>query len=505
MAADPLQFPRLAPAPLPERLLFGEFELHLETRELFRNEQPVRIQDQPARLLELLAGRAGRLVSRDEIRSHLWGDSINVDFEQSINFCVKQLRRTLGDSAGAPRFVETVPRRGYRFVAPVQRTTIATEKAAAPAESEQPKPAPTEPALTESTPQRFQIPPAVVLTGLLVLAAAVSFSLLRTTPRTTPQTAPPATAPIPQAAQAAYEEGLFLIDGNVPDYYRARTALKQAVELAPDFAAAHAAIARTMRYDATPPEEALATAQRAVELDPMLATAHMALGSVLIYKRRDWEAAGESLQRALELDPQDPHAHHQWATWLSSQGRHDEALAAAERARALDPASWLLASDVGLFALYADQWERAIAESRRVEAIAPDYPWPRLWILYAATAAGNTGLAVEQANIAASVGAARRGQASPEPFQTLQQYWEWRREISLRTLPPGARLPAAQAAMLHLGAGDRAAALDEIDRVCEDHSGWRAPFLGVDPVFDALRSEPRFRAAQECLGLPLSE
>ncbi len=102
------------------RFRFGEFELDTSAGELRRNGDRLRIQPQPYRLLTLLVRRAGELVARDEIRQELWKDGTFVDFEQSVNFCVSQIREVLKDSADRPLYVQTVPKRGYRFIAPVE-------------------------------------------------------------------------------------------------------------------------------------------------------------------------------------------------------------------------------------------------------------------------------------------------------------------------------------------------------------------------------------------------
>ena len=100
-------------------LKFGDFELDLDAEELRRNGTRVRLQPQPFKVLVLLATNAGRQVTRDEIRRHLWGDDTFVDFDQGMNFCVKQIRDALKDNAEQPIYIETVPRRGYRFRVPV--------------------------------------------------------------------------------------------------------------------------------------------------------------------------------------------------------------------------------------------------------------------------------------------------------------------------------------------------------------------------------------------------
>ncbi len=106
-------------------LRFGEFELLPASGELFRRHRhaqptPVKIQPQPAKLLAYLAERAGQLVTRAELQRHLWGDDHFVDYEQGLNYCIRAVRRALGDDATDPRYLETIPRRGYRFHGPVE-------------------------------------------------------------------------------------------------------------------------------------------------------------------------------------------------------------------------------------------------------------------------------------------------------------------------------------------------------------------------------------------------
>ena len=99
---------------------FGAFELDLEAGELHKNGLKVRLQDQPYRLLALLVKRQGEVVSRDELREKLWPADTYVDFDNSLNTAASKLREALGDSAANPRFIETLPRRGYRFLCPVE-------------------------------------------------------------------------------------------------------------------------------------------------------------------------------------------------------------------------------------------------------------------------------------------------------------------------------------------------------------------------------------------------
>ena len=100
---------------------FGIFEVSVESRELFRHGHRVKLQDQPFQLLLLLLENAGETVDREQIRLHLWPENTFVDFGQSLGTAVTKLRQALGDDANNPRFIETRPRLGYRFIAPVAR------------------------------------------------------------------------------------------------------------------------------------------------------------------------------------------------------------------------------------------------------------------------------------------------------------------------------------------------------------------------------------------------
>jgi len=102
-----------------ERLRFGAFEFDSAHRELRRDGWQVRLQAQPAQVLAVLLAHAGEVVTREELRQAVWGADTFVDFERGLNFCIAQIRGALGDSADSPRFVRTLPKRGYQFIAPV--------------------------------------------------------------------------------------------------------------------------------------------------------------------------------------------------------------------------------------------------------------------------------------------------------------------------------------------------------------------------------------------------
>src|SRR5712671_644776 len=100
-------------------LRFGVFELDTTTGELRKSGMLLKLQPQPAKVLVLLASRPNELITREQIKEALWGQDTFVDFEQGLNSCARQIRTSLGDDPDNPRFIQTVPRRGYRFIAPI--------------------------------------------------------------------------------------------------------------------------------------------------------------------------------------------------------------------------------------------------------------------------------------------------------------------------------------------------------------------------------------------------
>jgi DNA-binding winged helix-turn-helix (wHTH) protein len=99
---------------------FGVFEIDRKTGELRKSGTKIRLQDQPFQVLETLLETPGELVTREQLRSRLWPDDTFVDFDHALTTAIKKLRRALNDSATQPRYIETLPKRGYRFIAPVE-------------------------------------------------------------------------------------------------------------------------------------------------------------------------------------------------------------------------------------------------------------------------------------------------------------------------------------------------------------------------------------------------
>ncbi len=99
---------------------FGPFELDVRTGELRRDGTSLKLQPQPAKVLQLLVARAGEIVTRQDLAQQVWSSDTFVDFDQGLNYAIRQIRTALDDDAERPRYLETLPKRGYRFIAQIE-------------------------------------------------------------------------------------------------------------------------------------------------------------------------------------------------------------------------------------------------------------------------------------------------------------------------------------------------------------------------------------------------
>jgi cholera toxin transcriptional activator len=149
------------------RIRFETFELNLQTGELSKAGNRVQLQDQPTRLLALLANRHGELVTRDEIQHELWKDGEFVEFEHAVNTAIRKIRIALDDTSNKPRIIETLPKKGYRFIAPVD--VLGGSPASPPPQTAEPIPA------KRPSGDNFVLPISVVSARILFLLAQVPY------------------------------------------------------------------------------------------------------------------------------------------------------------------------------------------------------------------------------------------------------------------------------------------------------------------------------------------
>lgn len=495
------------PQESPESLRFEDFELRLDSLELRCGGELVTLQQQPARLLALLAQHPGATILRDEIRDTIWGEGAFVDSEQGINYCVRQIRIALDDEAASPRFVETVPKVGYRFIAPV-------EVVASPAA---PRPSTGRP--------RFGRSLQVALLGLAVLAVAVTLAVLGLRGGSDAgRSVAVRTAVIPEEAHFRYLEARHLLDrassaDPVADAERAIELLRAAVEEAPEFASAYVALgdAWLYRYD-LPRSEALASAEvaarRALELDPELAQAHVLFAAPRLFLHFDWEGADEHVRRGLELDPRNVDGLFLKAVLRSARGRHDEGIAAARRALELDPGH-LPEISLGWFYFFARRYDQAIAEAERILGLAPlDEPSHRVLFLAMLEKGDEEGARQEMARYwrarylveLEAMGEEIQSEEwldeelgeTPEVRPMLRAWWESfddERYLVEQAMNP--TIPAEYAVY----AGEPASAIHYLLWACEERVGsWDLVFVAEDPRWDPLREEAGFDEVLRCVG-----
>ena len=156
------------PATDPRIVQFGLFELDLDARELRKSGVRIKLQGQPFQILGMLLERPGEIVTREELQKRLWAEDTFVDFDLSLNSAVKKLRQALGDDSENPRFVETVYRRGYRFIGQTNGRAVAPEPVLAPPTPSQAS-AKSEPLTTGARSLRaltWAIPALLILAGV---------------------------------------------------------------------------------------------------------------------------------------------------------------------------------------------------------------------------------------------------------------------------------------------------------------------------------------------------
>lgn len=494
------------------RYRFGEFELLPASAELFRGGERVTLQHQPAELLALLAREAGRAVSREEIREAIWGAETFVDADQGINYCIRQIRQALDDDAAEPRFVETVPRVGYRFLAPV-----VVEEEADGAVGGRPAGAATPGEARRR--RRFRALRTGATAAALVAAAAVVALLVasRAAENEEGSAAPPeAEAPrrplvVPEEAHFRFLKARYLVeraeeDADLVDASTQAIELLQAVvEEVPEHAEAHAVLADAwmMRFDLPRPEameHAEDSARRALELDPTLAEAHGALAAALFFHRLDWAGAERHAERAVELDPGYPDGVLLRALLRSAVGRHDEAIAGARRAARLEPGR-LPGISLAWFYFFARRFDDAVVEAERILALQPaDEPSHNV-LVYIHLLRGDEAAATRENDRYYPVAWGYPEEVDlqlPGARQLFREFWR-NREQSVREYGVSPTVIATYGAL----SGDADEAIALLLRACEERTAsWDLPFVAQDPRWDPLRGEEAFQEVVECVGVP---
>jgi DNA-binding winged helix-turn-helix (wHTH) protein/Tfp pilus assembly protein PilF len=377
----------------PALVRFGVFEADLHARELRRNGIKLRLQDLPFRALTLLLTRPGEVITREEFRQALWPADIFVDFEQGISSAVMRLRDALRDSADNPIFIETVERRGYRWIGPFQRVEPVLAESREHAQQEDHS---LEKRVPPAAPSTKAFPWQKIVFALPVLALLFAVWIFRPGNRDVKASAKSGVLSgrtLHQAAnreaEEAYLKGRFYWNKRTPESLnQALEAFTQAIAHDPNYSDAYVGLADSYNllreFSAMPGNEAyfkaFAAAKKAVELDSRSSEAHASLGFVTFWGMWDAADAEKEFRRAIELDPNNVKAHHWYATFLHALLRHDEALTEIDLARELAPDSSSILADKGELLWAAARHEQALQLLKQLEAAEPDFISPHVYL-----------------------------------------------------------------------------------------------------------------------------
>ncbi len=487
-------------------LRFGTFELDPASGELRKDGVKVRLSEQPFQILQLLLERPGTVVTRQEIRQRLWTPDTFVDFDVGLNSAIRKLREALGDSADCPRFVETLPRRGYRFIAPVQRP--AGRPMATPASTD----------IGKALPRRSRwiaggVILVVITIGTLVLAYERRWrdepNLNSPVSKTAASGVPPGVRP---DAYDVYLKGV-LASGHlsVEGFRTGVEYFEKAVAIQPDFAAAYAALADAqVQFLFTGPlspreviPKAEAAARKAISLDDRLANAHTALATILQMFYWRWEEGDREFRRARDLGGgTDPSAS---VVSLIRMGRYDEAIDEAERACQQDPLSFAAQVNLGLAYRAAGDYDGAVAALRRAVDNTSSQPRGHFQLGITLVAMGRLREGTSELETAA---AASRGRTS-----RFKAYLGYAYAVAGRRADAEAILTEMDSraqheyvsvygkAMILDALGEKEAALAALDRACEDHAMEFAQATQYPP-FKTIAQDPRYEAIMQRVGLP---
>ena len=520
---------------------FLDFELNLRSELLKKSGVRVPLASQPLKLLALLVRRAGDLVTREEIQQELWTKGAVVDFEHLVNQYIRQLRSVLGDSRESPTFIETAPRRGYRFIAAVNAVSDAVvptlsghpasnEVAASPAltsvETSAPMP-------VVRSRRRYLVTSIASVTVILVAVAVIvlvhrasqvglpshtsSPGQLQTGKE--PSSPSGAVSQRPQAvpssraaeARAAYEKGKYFFNqSTVEGFQKSCEYFRKSLEADPANALAYNGMADcylalvanglVAADEFMPKAKAMAT--KSIELDGSLAEGHVALGALLLNYEWNWPAAHAELDKAVRLDPAGLDGHFALSNYYRTVGEVDAAADELRKAQALAPAAEKGYLMLGWLYVWAGRYADSGEELEKCIEISPYSAMAHFGLALTYSHTGRRPQAMtellqyltitKETDIAAQVKRAYQSAG----FDRAQRRYS---ELMAPALVKRHAFPysiAAEYALL----GDNNRALGYLEQAYQEHSTLMT-HLKVDSSLDNLRAEPRFKRLLEQMKL----
>jgi DNA-binding winged helix-turn-helix (wHTH) protein/Tfp pilus assembly protein PilF len=459
-------------------LQFDGWTVDRVSGELSRDGRISRLPQQPLRILLELADHAGTVVTRDQLVKALWPAGV-VDYDNGLNVAMRKLRVALDDTGDTPKYIETLPRVGYRFIGKIG--------AALPV-----PPAAPGKAAPRWASRHWLLAVGLVTAALAVLVAAIG---LRGPDR---NEAAARHVPSPRA-QELYVQGMHERSRRDVDATDAALAkLEAAIEEDPQYAEAWAGYGRTLtgavvRQRTTPAEglpKARAAAERALALDASATDAYVTLLHIHLDFDKDFAAAARDLENARRLAPPNASLWHYSAMWNAQQGRVEAGLADMRRARALEPMTLLLSSNYALILFNARRYDEAIELLTPLVAANPGFDTGRSVLARALAATGKLDAALEQLQARKDIGA---WQGDLGVLYAKMG----RRDDALREI---ARLTALQAqgfgesfelATIYTTLGDLDKGCELLGRSLTDQS-FLANWMRLDPRMDPLRGRQCF-------------
>ncbi|MFZ1701514.1 MAG: winged helix-turn-helix domain-containing protein [Pyrinomonadaceae bacterium] len=481
---------------------FDSFRIDADERRLMRDGQLLPLTPKVFDLLLLLVENRGHTLAKDEIMDCLWADSFTEENNLSRN--VSMLRKVLGDDAHVPRFITTVPKRGYRFEAELKEVledddTFTVERRTnfvlAFREQVEGTEEISRPLLSGLlTPRKIIASVAVAV----LLAAAFGFapggwSSFRSDSSDEDRAAVATNA----EAFDLYERGRTLWnDRSAAGLHEATLLLEQAVEKDPDFALGHAALADAYAFDSTNHSLAEGEAQLAMQLDPSLGQPYATIGFVGLFW--DWKLseAERHFKRAISLSPDYAPAHQWYALQLAAGGRLNEALAEASRALELEPDSIAINTDVCRVFYFLQRHDEAEAQCKSTLVMdANSYDGHQL-LSEIYTAKGMYPEAVGEFFVSERLTV--NSSTLPAHLQPVQEAFErggirafWKKLIEIRQVPVEEKEMVAVRYYALLG--DRDATLRGLKRAYEKRD-FGMIMLSADPVFREYYDDPELNS-----------
>jgi tetratricopeptide (TPR) repeat protein len=316
-------------------------------------------------------------------------------------------------------------------------------------------------------------------------------------------------------AYTLYLKGLYQWNKRTNDAMRkAITLFEEALVQDPEYAPAYAGIADCygllgwVAFGALPPHEAFpraeAAARRALELDDSLAEAHNTLGWTRLVYGWDWRDAETRFLRAIELNPRYAMAHSWYALHLTWTHRHEEAVLAAERAMALDPLSLIIYTLAGWIHYFRGRYDRSVELYERALELAPDYVRAHLGLGWALEEQGKLDAAIDHFRRGATVAedSPRYVAALGHAYALADRHEDAREQLArLEALSGSMFVSPSYVASVYAGLKDADQTFRWLEKAFEARSG-ALVYLGQDPQFKHLRTDPRFGALLSRVGFP---